>query len=83
MGTIGYTYGSEWQLLRLSGYHRDHLNKRIEASLPGARAVDGWTWDSEGHWPDQTRAAIRSLQTSRGEGPVLAGWTGEPLAINS
>ena len=39
MGTIGYTYGSEWQLLRLLGYHRDHLNQAIEASLPGARVV--------------------------------------------
>jgi len=30
MGTIGYTYGSEWHLLRYLGYHRDELNRRIE-----------------------------------------------------
>lgn len=39
MGTIGYTYGSEWHVLRFLGYHRDHLNRAVEAAMPGARVV--------------------------------------------
>ena len=30
MGKIGYTYGSEWHLLRYLGYHRNELNRQIE-----------------------------------------------------
>src|SRR4051794_23210402 len=33
MGTIGYSYGSEWHLLRYLGYHRDELNRQIEAKI--------------------------------------------------
>lgn len=36
MGTIGYTYGSEWHLLRFLGYHRDVLNRAIEEAIPGS-----------------------------------------------
>ena len=39
MGTIGYSYGSEWHLLRLLGYHRDDLDRRIEEVVPGGRIL--------------------------------------------
>lgn len=39
MGAIGYTYGSEWHLLRLLGYHREHLNKAVEGAIPGAQVT--------------------------------------------
>lgn len=35
MGTIGYGYGSEWQLLRYLGYHRKRLNEEIRAKTGG------------------------------------------------
>ena len=35
MGRLGYTYGSEWHLLRFLGYHRNELNRRIEDIIPG------------------------------------------------
>jgi hypothetical protein len=40
MGTIGYTYGSEWHLLRYLGYHRHELNRRIEETIPGCKLID-------------------------------------------
>lgn len=41
MGRIGYTYGSEWNLLRLLGYHRDHFNRAVADTIPGVGSV---TW---------------------------------------
>jgi hypothetical protein len=29
MGKIGYSYGSEWHLLRYLGYHREYLSKQV------------------------------------------------------
>lgn len=40
MGTIGYTYGSEWHLLRFLGYHRDAFNRAIEEAVPGSMIID-------------------------------------------
>ncbi len=37
MGKIGYGYGSEWQLLRYLGYHRDFLNNQILLITGGDR----------------------------------------------
>jgi hypothetical protein len=43
MGTIGFTYGSEWHLLRYLGYHRDELNRLIEEIIPGKNVkVESW-----------------------------------------
>src|SRR5690348_11774511 len=42
MGRIGYSYGSEWHLLRFLGYHRNELNRRIEAIIPGEVRVINW-----------------------------------------
>lgn len=42
MGRIGYTYGSEWHLLRYLGYHRNELNRRIEDVIPGEAKVINW-----------------------------------------
>jgi hypothetical protein len=39
MGTIGYTYGSEWHLLRYLGYHRDRLDEAIKNAIPGIRVI--------------------------------------------
>jgi hypothetical protein len=41
MGTIGYSYGSEWHLLRYLGYHREDLNREVESAVGGA--VIGWS----------------------------------------
>jgi hypothetical protein len=46
MGTIGYTYGSEWHLLRFLGYHRDALNRAVEESIPGSTVLD---WSGSGY----------------------------------
>jgi hypothetical protein len=42
MSTIGYGYGygSEWQLLRFLGYHRDHLNDAIRSKVPNSEVLD-------------------------------------------
>lgn len=40
MGTIGYTYGSEWHLLRFLGYHRDALDRAVEEAIPGGTVID-------------------------------------------
>jgi hypothetical protein len=40
MGTIGYSYGSEWQLLRLLAYHRDDFNRYVERAIPGSRVLN-------------------------------------------
>jgi hypothetical protein len=43
MGTIGFTYGSEWHLLRYLGYHRNELNRLIEQIIPGKNVkVESW-----------------------------------------
>ncbi|WP_337175145.1 hypothetical protein [Paludisphaera sp.] len=39
MGRIGYTYGSEWHLQRMLAYHRDDLNRHVEAAVPGSRVL--------------------------------------------
>jgi hypothetical protein len=41
MSTIGYSYGSGWQLLRFLGYHRDDLDRCVEEAVrvPGAKVV--------------------------------------------
>ena len=39
MGTIGYTYGSEWHLLRHLGYHRDRLDEAVRKAIPGIRVI--------------------------------------------
>ena len=39
MGTIGYTYGSEWHLLRYLGYHRDRLDEAVKNAIPGIRVI--------------------------------------------
>jgi len=33
LSTIGHGYGSEWHLLRMLGYHRDHLTRAVEITL--------------------------------------------------
>lgn len=40
MGTIGYSYGSEWHLLRFLGYHRDDFNRHVQGAVPGGRVLD-------------------------------------------
>lgn len=40
MGTIGYTYGSEWHLLRFLGYHRDLLDRAVEEAIPGGTVLE-------------------------------------------
>ena len=41
MSRIGYTYGSEWHLLRYLSYHRDEFDLAVEATIPGC-SVLGW-----------------------------------------
>lgn len=41
MSKIGYTYGSEWHLLRYLGYHRDEFNRAVEDAIPGS-TVKAW-----------------------------------------
>lgn len=41
MSKIGYTYGSEWHLLRYLGYHRDAMNRAVEVTIPGS-TVRAW-----------------------------------------
>lgn len=41
MGRIGYTYGSEWHLLRLLAYHRNEFSRYVETAVPGGRLL-GW-----------------------------------------
>ncbi len=50
MGRLGYTYGSEWHLLRFLGYHRNELNRRIEEIIPGNQVkvinwIDFHSWE--------------------------------------
>jgi hypothetical protein len=39
MSTIGYTYGSQWHLLRFLGYHRDGFNQAVADVIAGVKAV--------------------------------------------
>lgn len=41
MAQIGYGYGSEWQLLRFLGHHRDRLNEEI-SSQTGVKGTYHW-----------------------------------------
>ena len=43
MAEIGYGYGSEWQLLRYLGHHRDYLNKEILKQLKHLNLTNGET----------------------------------------
>ncbi|MQB02127.1 MAG: hypothetical protein GEU78_18040 [Actinobacteria bacterium] len=36
---IGYTYGSEWHLLRYLAYHREDLSRDVEAAIPGSKVL--------------------------------------------
>lgn len=39
---IGYTYGSEWHLLRYLGWHRNELDRQVEGLIPGEVEVVDW-----------------------------------------
>ena len=41
MSKIGYTYGSEWNLLRYLGYHRDAFDQAVQGAIPDT-SVLGW-----------------------------------------
>lgn len=45
MAQIGHGYGSEWQLLRMLGHHRDYFFKELKGQI-------GLSLDSEIHWLD-------------------------------
>lgn len=45
MAQIGHGYGSEWQLLRMLGHHREHFFQELKKQL-------GLSSDSEIHWLD-------------------------------
>ena len=43
MGKIGFTYGSEWHLLRYLGY-RNELNRQIEEVIPAKNVkIESWS----------------------------------------
>ncbi len=69
MGIFGYTYGSEWHLLRLLACHRDDLDRRIEAVIPGGRIV---------RWLDHAYAPSDGVVPDRGCAPRTPGEVGRP-----
>lgn len=47
MSKIGYTYGSEWHLLRYLGYHRDALDRAVRRSIPYSSVPRWLDWGFE------------------------------------
>jgi len=47
MSKIGYTYGSEWHLLRYLGYHREAFNQAVQQAVPGSADLGWLDWGFE------------------------------------
>jgi hypothetical protein len=61
MSKVGYTYGSEWHVLRYLGYHRDALDRAVEEAIPGSSVLGWLDWDFEQRPAAIDRRPPRSL----------------------
>jgi hypothetical protein len=49
MGKIGYGYGSEWQLFRMMGRHREYFDNLVKDELMRRKPINS---ESSIHWYD-------------------------------
>jgi hypothetical protein len=76
MGKIGYTYGSEWHLLRWMGRHRKKFNQKVIAAIGSASSGDldwvDFNFSRDGKSPDAELKGLDFVQNNPG---LLEAWS--------